>query len=242
MTRLMALSTAEAKQFFRNKLLVFNAPWPILLAVLMVSVVSGEFGVALASSAFLLISVGFVVFYSALSMATTRRDEKVLKRLRTGEARDWEILTAISVPLSILVVLMAPISVVLVNRIATDDVPALVHPGYMALALLMGIPCAHGLALLTSRFTQNAESAIITSLPILFLTMLSLPGGIRVMLPPALGTINDWNPFALAADLFTHGWIGEALSAPAVSATALAVWTIALTYAGNRWMRWDTHR
>ncbi|MCT1804810.1 ABC transporter permease [Corynebacterium sanguinis] len=242
MKRLMALSTAEARQYFRNTLLVFCTPMPVLVALIMVMVDSGRIGVVLASSALVLTAIGFVVYYSALSMATTRRDEKVLKRLRTGEARDWEILTAFSVPLAIIVLLMVPVGVLMVNLIATDDVPYLINPGYMLTAVVLGIPCAHGLALLTSRFTQNAEAAMVTSFPVLILLMFSFRGGIRGLLPDALRTFIEHSPFALVADLFTHGWIGDTLAQPGRALASLSAWAVVLIYAGYRSMRWDTHR
>ena len=40
----------------------------------------------------------FVVYYTVLSTAVARREEGVLQRLRTGEAADAEILTALAVP------------------------------------------------------------------------------------------------------------------------------------------------
>lgn len=242
MNRLLALSAAEGKQFFRNILLVSMAPFPVLLAVFMVLVDSGRFGVTFASSMYVLCSLGFVVYYSALSMATTRRDENVLKRLRTGEARDWEILTAIGIPLSLLIVVMAPLTVALVNYIATDDVPTLTNPLYMIAAILLGIPMSHGLALLTSRYTQNAEAAMITSFPVLAFVMFSFPGGIRELLPDRARTIVDWNPFALAADLFCEGWLGATLTNPGRALAALGVWAVVLVWVGYRRMRWETHR
>lgn len=241
MRRFAALSLAEARQFFRNVLLVFTAPFPILLAVAIVLVESSGLGVAVASAGFFLISLGFVVYYSALSMATTRRDEKVLKRLRTGEALDWEILTSISVPLTALVVVTTPVTIALVNSLAADSI-GVSNPAYIAIALVLGIPVAHGLALLTSRVTRNAEAAAISSLPILIVMVLSFPVGLRQALPEALGRVVEWNPFALAADLFNEGWIGGTVGQPAATIAALAAWAVVIMWAGMRWMRWETHR
>jgi ABC-2 type transport system permease protein len=55
---------------------------------------------ATAMEYFLLFALMFVQFYTVLSMVTTRRDEGVLKRLRTGEARDAEILGCVVLPRS----------------------------------------------------------------------------------------------------------------------------------------------
>ncbi|MEX3505350.1 ABC transporter permease [Corynebacterium sp. LK2510] len=243
MNRITALARAEGRQFFRNPLLVSMMPLPVALAVFMAKMIDSPLGIALAAGMFVLFSLGFVVYYSALSMATTRRDERVLKRLRTGEAHDWEILTAIALPLGLMVIVLTPITVVLMSLIAGADLPA--NPLYMAASVLLGVPFSYGLALLTSRFTKNAEAAAITSFPVLLVSMASLPGGIRELLraqSELVAALVDWNPFALAIDLFVHGWIGETVDRPLLTLAALTAWTLVLTGAGIRWMRWDTHR
>ena len=40
----------------------------------------------------------FPGYYNLLSMFVTRRDELVLKRLRTGEVRDLELVTSMALP------------------------------------------------------------------------------------------------------------------------------------------------
>ena len=40
----------------------------------------------------------FPVYYNVLSQFVSRRDELVLKRMRTGEARDAELLASIALP------------------------------------------------------------------------------------------------------------------------------------------------
>ena len=46
---------------------------------------------------FLVIAL-FPVYYNVLSQFVSRRDELVLKRMRTGETRDAELLVSIALP------------------------------------------------------------------------------------------------------------------------------------------------
>lgn len=253
--RLRALSRAEMRQFTRNPLLVimallFPAALPLFVWIL------GDQSVGSTDSAseiFVLLALGFGIFYPALSMTVTRRDEEVLKRLRTGEARDWEILTAIALPLATTMLLL---SVIMVAGLSTmsmflpldPPVPHVwpVNALLMALAMVFGIVCSHAVALLTSSFTANAENAQITSMPVLMLLMFSQES-LRDRLPDALGQVLDATPFALTADIVRAGWIGDGsfttvLADSSAGLLKLAAWAVALVWAAHKYMRWNTHR
>src|SRR5690606_2613522 len=101
---LKALAKAEYLQFRRNKTLVYTAtvfPIGLPLALYFIARRDAEPTAAMAATAFemfALLALLFMQYYSVLSMVTTRRGEGVLKRLRTGEAADWQIQTAPGVP------------------------------------------------------------------------------------------------------------------------------------------------
>lgn len=253
--RLRALGHAEWLQFTRNRLLVFaGLVFPLLLPLFLWLV--GDQSVestAAASEVFVLFALSFGVFYPALSMAVTRRDEGVLKRLRTGESRDWELLTAICLPLvALTLVLMVIVAVAFsaLSMVLPVD-PPVPHvwpknPLIMVLAMLLGVATSHGLAMLTSRFTENAEGAQITSMPVLMLVIFSQTG-IREHLPEGIAGIINRTPFALTSDVFRDGWIGEGsfgllLTEAATPLLLLTVWAAVLLTAGYRRMRWETHR
>lgn len=206
-----------------------------------------------ASEIFVLLALGFGIFYPSLSMTVTRRDEEVLKRLRTGESRDWEILTAIALPLAATMLLL---SILMVTGLSTmsmflpldPPVPHVwpVNTLLMALAMVFGIVCSHAVAMLTSSFTANAENAQITSMPVLMLLMFS-QSSLRSGLPDALGQVLDATPFALAVDIVRAGWIGDGSFASVFADSStdlikLAAWTVVLVWAAHKYMRWDTHR
>ena len=250
--RLRALSRAEMRQFTRNPLLVIMALlFPAALPLFVWFVGDQSVGsTESASEIFVLLALGFGIFYPALSMTVTRRDEEVLKRLRTGEARDWEILTAIALPLAttmllLFVLMVAGLSTMSMFLPLDPPVPHVwpVNALLMALAIVFGIVCSHAVAILTSSFTANAENAQITSMPVLMLLMFSQES----LRDDALGQVLDATPFALTADIVRAGWIGDGSFASVFADSSadlfkLAVWTVALVWAAHKYMRWDTHR
>ncbi|GAB10872.1 putative ABC transporter permease protein [Gordonia araii NBRC 100433] len=213
-TRFGSLAKAEWLQFRRNKTLVVTGvlfPIATPLAWHFIGKGTTADAAALATSTletFALMALVFVQYYSVLSMVTTRRGEGVLKRLRTGESTDREILSAPAVPGLILTLIGA---VVVGAVVYATGAPAPVNPLAFVLALAGGAVVFTLLALATSVFTKNAEAAQITSMPVMVLAIVGL-GSIRSVLPDRLGTIADWTPFAAVSDLIGLGAAGTPLA------------------------------
>ena len=261
--RFMALARAETLQFVLNKTLLINAAVvPIAFALVMYFVQSGNDeaskvdAAATAMEYFLLFALMFVQYYTVLSMVTTRRDEGVLKRLRTGESRDVEILSASSFPGAVLTIVFTVVIAVLLMVLGAPG-PVNVVP--IIVAVLLGLAVVSGLALVTSGFTKNAEAAQITSLPVMVLLFASM-GLFRQLYPEAVTEIVDRTPFALIFDLAQYGWAGNTMmdrisadgAAPLSSGEVLAetwqmmlilvVWAVVCLWAGAKYVRWDIRR
>lgn len=258
--RYLALAMSEIRQYLRNKTLLFMAiVFPIGVGLLMQFMGAAEQPVdarvrtAISMEVFFLITLMFVQFYSVLSMTTTRRDERVLKRLRTGEARDAEILAALATPGAIMSLLLTTLmSGILV--LYTGNVPRV---GILLfVVIVLGIVVSTGLALLTSSITANAEAAQMTSLPVMVLAMLS-QSPLRSALPDQVQDPLARTPFALLGDLTFIEWTGQPFAAGAATtgsgltatlATAagpvalLLVWGVTLMWAAIRYMKWETNR
>lgn len=253
---LTALAKAECLQFRRNKTLVYTAlvfPVGIPLALFFIANRDEAPTPATAAQAFesfALVALLFVQYYSVLSMVTTRRGEGVLKRLRTGEAADWQIQTAPAVP-GALVTLAATVLVVAV--VYGTGTPAPVNPFAMLVALVGGIILFSLLALATSAVTKNAEAAQITSLPVMTVAMLGL-ASIRGILPGRLAEAADWTPFAAVSDLISLGTSGTLATATGDEAVldfagtfpelgrpfaTLAIWTVLALALTRKSFRWD---
>jgi ABC-2 type transport system permease protein len=253
---LTALTKAEWLQFRRNKTLVYMAtvfPIGIPLATFFIARKDAEPTAAMAAVTFellALLALLFVQYYSVLSMVTTRRSEGVLKRLRTGEAADWQIQLAPAIPGAVMTLACtAAITVVVYGTGA----PAPVNPLAIVVALVGGTVLFSLLALATSAYTKNAEAAQITSLPVMIIAMLGM-SSIRGILPDRLAQLADSTPFAAVADLIFLGTSGT-LSVSDESGAALgfadtviesgrpfatlALWTVLALVLTRKSFRWD---
>lgn len=258
--RLFALSRAEWLQFRRNKTilfmsLVFPVGMPLLVWLSMgpESAADKRTAGGMMIEIYFLMSLFVVLFYSVLSMSTTRRDERVLKRLRTGEARDWEILTAIAVPGALLTtglfILIATIAIVL------GSVPVAIP--LVVIALLLGMLVFGTLGFLTCSFTKNAEAAQLTSMPVMALAMVSM-SNLRQAIPEQVNAVLDRLPVAQVYDVAVLGWSGvdrddlfdataplpltDVYSRAGGSITFAIIWIAILIWSVSIYMRWDTHR
>lgn len=251
---LRSLAFAEYRQFMRNKTLVYlGTVFPIGLSLMIFFVqrrTNEEVATQAAFDLFACMALLFVQYYSVLSMVTTRRGEGVLKRLRTGEAMDWQIQAAPVVPGAVLTVIGA---VALPVVVYAAGAPGPVNPVAIVLGLLGGLVVFALLALATSGLTKNAEAAQVTSLPVMALAVVGL-GSIRGALPDRLATVVDWTPFAAVSDLVSLGTVGRlgptGSSDPSLDFAAtfgefgrpvvtLVAWTLVAAVLTRRYFRWD---
>ncbi|MGW4896273.1 ABC transporter permease [Kitasatospora sp. NPDC004240] len=258
--RLLALGRAEATLLLRNRTALFTA---LLLPLLLIgglrsvlaqqaesnpgldidsNLVNGTIGMVLA----------FVVYYNLTAAYVARRGELVLKRLRTGEARDLEILAGTAVPSVGLGLLMC--AVVGIGGAVALDLSAPVNPLLMAAGLLLAIVLFIALAALSSAFTKTVESAGITTMPVLMVSQFGsgLFFPLEIM-PDRMAEVCRLLPTTPAFQLIRLGWFGTDGSAAATGfagtwSTALpylltgAVWLAVAVWATTRWFRWEPRR
>ncbi|MGU3431960.1 ABC transporter permease [Actinomycetes bacterium M1A6_2h] len=210
MSTMTALSKAEFTLLGRNRVLLFNAiVMPLIFPVVLLVVGSRnggleDAGVSAALEIFALFLLVFLVYYNLLSVYATRRDELVLKRLRTGESTDLQILFGPAVPSLLLTVIL---TIVVGGAIAVLGGGLPVNVLLVAVALIGGAALFGALALITSAFTRNAEAAQITSLPVILLAMVG-SGFLRDVVPDSLAKVVDLTPMAAVSDLLDLGWFG----------------------------------
>lgn len=256
--RVLALSRAELVLLRKNPLaLLVTAALPVGLVFLLRRSVPPEMaGVGL--GAFLVTSMTgatliLVVYYHLVTALVGRREDLLLKRLRTGELSDGEILAGMLGP----VVLIAW-GQVLLGTVAAVAVFGLTMPVYLVLvvvAIVGGTAVFALLALATSGVTRSVRAAELTTTPVLIVS-LALSGLMLPVqfLPEPLGQIARVLPLTPVVELLRLGLTGttaggQAVGPPAVSfgvavppLVVLAAWGAAGLLMTRCWFRWEPRR
>ncbi|MBZ9641003.1 ABC transporter permease [Streptomyces sp. PSKA30] len=248
--RMSALARAELTLLVRSRATLVTAVLvPLLLPLSVRSAIDGmdlaDAGLTV-GTVLLPAAVGFSLLfavYAALTSAyVVRREELVLKRLRTGELHDREILVGAALPatgigLTQCVLLAAGCTVLL-------DLGAPPAPHLAVVGVLLGLVLCGALAAVTAGFTRTAESAQVTSLPMMFVSMLG--SGVTVpleLLPDRLASVCELLPLTPVITLVRGGWTGDLSAYEALGAVATAlVWAVLAVFAVRRWFRWEPRR
>lgn len=184
-------------------------------------------------------SLLFAVYSALVGVFVVRREELVLKRLRTGELRDAEILGGSALP-SVLTGLVQCL-VLTVACAVLLDMSAPAAPHLAVLGLLSGIVMCAALAAVTAGFTRTGESAQVTPMPLMIVSMLG--SGMFVpleLLPDRVASVCELLPLTPVVTLVRGGWTGDLSAAEALGALVTAVaWTLLAVFAVRRWFRWE---
>ncbi|WP_329300530.1 ABC transporter permease [Streptomyces sp. NBC_00659] len=191
-------------------------------------------------------SIGFVLLFavygSLASVYTARREELVLKRLRTGELRDLEILAGAALPS--VAIGIAQCLVLTVACRAAFGVGMPEKPQLVLLGLLSAFVTWPALAAVTASFSRSVEGAQVAATP---LTLLSLAGsGTFIpleLLPDGMARFCELLPLTPVITLIRGGWTGHLSAHDTLGALATAVaWTLIAVFAVRRWFRWEPRR
>ncbi|MGW2722971.1 ABC transporter permease [Streptomyces sp. NPDC001492] len=184
----------------------------------------------------------FAVYTSLVSAYVARREELVLKRLRTGELGDAEILGGTALPVVCLGFAQAVLFCVGCAVLLDAGAPR--APYLTILGLLSGLVLCAALAALTASFTRTTESAQITAAPLVFVSMFG--SGIMIpteLLPHRLASVCELLPLSPAIRLVRGGWTGHLSAYEVLGAVATALaWTVVAVFAVRRWFRWEPRR
>ncbi|MDN5893513.1 MAG: ABC transporter permease [Nocardioides sp.] len=244
-SRAIGLTRANWRLMLRNRLtLAYGLILPLLPMLFLFSGTRGDDTIAMTSSTtviFLLML--FPVYYNLLSMFVSRRDELVLKRLRTGEARDSELITSMAMP-GVLITLVITLAAVMLGFPLGQQVPT--NPILLLAVVLLGAGVFTALALWTAAWTRTAEAAQITSMPVILLASV---GPMAPIFPESARRFVELTPGSAMDTLVRLSWFGYddgsqldfaatwgASSGPmlVLAAWVLIGWALARTY-----MHWE---
>ncbi|MFF6635633.1 ABC transporter permease [Streptomyces althioticus] len=187
-------------------------------------------------------SLLFAVYSTLVGVYVVRREELVLKRLRTGELRDAEILSGAALPAVLTGLLQCLL--LIVGCAALLDLSAPSAPHLAVLGLLLGLVMSAALAAATASWTRTGESAQVTPMPLMFASMLG--SGMFVPLelfPDRLASVCELLPLTPVVTLVRGGWTGDLSAGDALGALAVALaWTAVAVFAVRRRFRWEPRR
>ncbi|MFI1014688.1 ABC transporter permease [Streptomyces sp. NPDC020965] len=248
--RLGALGRAEVTLLVRNRTALSVALFfPVLMVVVAKSTLEemdlGKVGMNV-GEAMVTGGIGMVlllvVHLNLVSAYVARREELVLKRLRTGELSDREILIGTALPAAGLAV--AQCAVLMAAGIAFLDVGAPARPDLLIAGIGAGLVVLTALAAVTAAVTRTVESAQITTMPMF---MLSVGGsGLLIpleMMPDTVASVCELLPMTGITTLVRAGWLGGADGGDVTTAAVTAlVWAGISVFAVQRWFRWEPRR
>lgn len=245
---LKGLSRAELALFARSRMNLFNVlVIPAMIICGMLATVhqfsldeeSGRgIGQMMVSTSLVIVLV-MVAYAPLTSVYVVRREEGVLKRLRTGEVTDPVVLVGCAIPyLTVAVAQFAVIAVAV--SVISAGAPPLAH--LAVLALLLSLPICVGLAAVSSVACRTSESA--QGVATLGLLVLLLTSGAAVpleMFPDPVAAVLHFFPLTPAVDLANSAWTGESSSAGTVllRCATLVAWSMITAVVTRRVFRWD---
>ena len=245
--RMRALGRAELTLLLRNKSALFVAlVLPVALTFSMRQTMPedqlAKSGLSL-GAAILPGSIGmaliFAVYSTLLGVYVARREELVLKRLRTGQASEPEILAAAALP-SVAIGLIQAV-VLMVGGAVVMNLGAPDRPDLLVAGLVLGLPMMVVLAVATAAVTRTTEMAQITAMPLMMVSLIG--SGMFVpleILPDRVADVCRLLPLSPVTDLLRGGWTGQLDAVGTLRALGTAVLWIALgVFAVRRWFRWE---
>ncbi|MFB7593220.1 ABC transporter permease [Streptomyces sp. NPDC056160] len=250
LSRMTALARAELTLFARSRSTLVAAVFVPLVLPFSLHSAAGQMNLKDAGLTVGLVmlpaaigfSLLFAVYSTLVGVFVARREQLVLKRLRTGEPRDAEILAGTALPavatgLGQSLILTAACTALL-------HVPAPRAPHLAVLGLLLGLALCLTLAAVTAGLTRTTESAQVTSIPLIMVS--AMGSGIAVpleILPDRLAHLCELLPLTPAVTLVRGGWTGELSGPEILRALAVAlVWLALAVFAVRRWFRWEPRR
>ena len=236
MNRVLTLARAEARILIRNRLVAATGVlMPLLIGLFIASTnADGAWGDIVAMQ--LVLMLLFCVYATATTSLAARKRQLVLKRLRSGELSDVQILAGLLAPLLVLAAVQA---VSLIACAVAFGAPLPDSPLPVVLSLVFGSAMSAALALATVAFTASAELAQITVMP-LFLAVIASAIWVLSVEADAVTTLMHLTPGGALADLARQGWERGGALAPAVA--GLCVWTGIGYEVAKRWFRWEPRR
>lgn len=186
----------------------------------------------------------FVVYSTLVSAYVARREGLVLKRLRTGQLADGEVLAGTALPAVVVALLQCAIVIGVGMTVLHVRAPA--DPLLLAVGVLLGTVLVAALAALSSALTRTVEMAQLTTMPLL---LASVAGSGLIMplaaMPERLADVCRLLPLTPVMETVRIGWLGAddgTWNAGLPHLAGAVLWTVIAVWAAARLFRWDPRK
>ncbi|MFF3307940.1 ABC transporter permease [Streptomyces sp. NPDC002952] len=186
----------------------------------------------------------FVVYSTLVSAYVARREGLVLKRLRTGQLADGEVLAGTALPAVLVALLQCGIVIGVGMTVLHVRAPA--DPLLLGAGVLLGTVLVAALAAVSSALTRTVEMAQLTTMPLL---LVSVAGSGLVLpltaMPGRLADLCHLLPLTPVMETVRIGWLGAesgTWSAGMPHLGGAALWTAVAVWAAARLFRWDPRK
>jgi ABC-2 type transport system permease protein len=253
--RIGSVGRAEGILLLRNALMVLTALLLPVGAILVLQSspelrdVVGTGSGAAVITAVTVVSLDLFVYYQLVTALVARREELVLKRLRTGELSDWEILAGAASPSIVIAWAQIVLSAVAAGVWLTLESP--VNLLLVLVAVLLGTLVFVLLAAASTALAPTVELAQVVTAPVMFIALTF--SGLYLPLSGPLEYVGRVLPLTPVVDLLRLGLSGTtrdggtvglagsfAHAVPAV--LVLLGWVVIGAWATRRWFRWEPRR
>jgi ABC-2 type transport system permease protein len=254
--RVGSLAAAETRLLLRNRTAVVNSVLLPLLLVAAIPVLGLDEGDVALGPSLLVSAVGitlvFLTYYNLVTTYVARREELVLQRMRSGELAPAEVLLGTATPT--LLVTVGQVLLVLAGTAVIGEWSTPTDVVLPLLGLFGGMVLMTLLAAASTSFTRTAESAQITTLPLVMVA--SVTSGVVVPLqsfPEQTAEILRLTPIEPIVELVRLGlagqtWDGRTVDLAGAWAAApqpllvLAAWIAVAAVVAPRVFRWAPRR
>lgn len=248
--RFAALVRGETTILLRNRTAVFTAvAMPFIVGFAFSGMSQDRAGLGVVLTMVLIgTALMFVIYYTMVTSLVGRREQLVLKRLLAGEPTPMEILSAPAVPLW---VLFGVQSLIGIGGAVLLGTPVL-HPWALLLAVVGGAAAWTALAIVSAAYTRTVESAQITTLPLILISLLLSGFSIPLeWLPEPVARVAHLLPMTPVIDLVKLAYTGAGTDGHVPTGPLdlafgvggmvlpLVVWSAGSMLLGLRRFRWD---
>ncbi|HEX6338433.1 MAG TPA: ABC transporter permease [Jiangellaceae bacterium] len=236
---MLPIAQSELIQLFRNRaVLITSLIMPVAASVFFISYRDtfsqiGSLGYVAAVLVFTIAAFG--LYATTVTTLAARRQNLLLKRLRSTAAGDATILSGLVLPVSVIAIVQ--VGVILVVFASVGQAPADAVLLVTALVAMFAMMLAFAIA--TAGVTNSPEHAQVTTLPI-SLGVIAVASWVGITGTESLALLKRMLPGGSATELVVNAWNGGVPLADSMLLLALTlVWVVVAILLATQMFRWE---